>query len=405
MNWIDRLQHRFAETPLVAYALAGTSFINRMGGTAKLFMALYLRETLGFGLTTVGLLLALYGAGLFVGSYLVAVLTDRFSARKLMLATLYGSALGLLVLCWVDTAESLALWLFLGGLADGGYRPSMQRVMMQSCGPLERNRAQALQRVAVNLGFALGGVVGGWIAEFDYRYVFVVDALTSVAAALFLKWALDRADGSSVAVEVVVQKSEGDRWPYTDKPYLYFLLACLLLSTVYAQSESTMTNYLREYYLLSPFWVGASFALNGLLVGVLQIPITLKTEHWPVRRTMMLGAGVLTAGFAILPLGAGLPVNWAIAMALLSTVIYTIGEMLLMPPQSTLMMQRADSGRAGHYLALYNGIWGGRTMLAPLLGNAVYAQWGGHAVWLLCAGLGLLAMGVQFYAIRQMQLS
>lgn len=403
MNWFARLQNHFAASPLVAYALAGTSFINRIGGSAKLFLALYLRETLGIELASVGVLLSLYGAGLFAGSYLVAVVTDWVPARKLMLATLYASAVCLLMLCWVDTPVTLAIWLFLGGLADGGYRPSMQRVMMQNCGPLERTRAQALQRVAVNLGFALGGLIGGWFADADYRNVFIADAMTSIGAAWFLKWALDRADASGTPVFLSSDENIAGRWPYRDPPFLYFLFACLLLSSVYAQSESTMTNYLREYYLLSPFWVGVSFALNGMLVSLLQITITTRTEHWPVRRTMMLGAAVLTAGFAMLPLGAGLPVAGAITMALLSTTIYTIGEMLLMPPQAVLMMQRADSGRTGHYLALYNGVWGGRTMLAPLLGNSVYAAWGGDAVWLMCTLLGLLAMAVQYFAIRQMQ--
>ncbi|MBL0076678.1 MAG: MFS transporter [Rhodocyclaceae bacterium] len=402
MKWLDRLQHRFANVPLIAYGLAATSFINRMGGTAKLFMALYLREALGLDLATVGVLLSIYGAGLLAGSFLVSVLTDWFSARKLMLWSLLGSALGLVILCGVTTVPTLAVALLFGGLVDGGYRPAMQRVMMQSCEPLVRIHAQSLQRVAVNLGFGMGGLVGGWFAEFDYRYVFVADAATSIAAAVFLQWAFTRAD-ERAPVQATPAKIADERWPYSDVPFITFMLACLLLATIYAQSESTMTNYLREYFSLSPKWIGATFALNGLMVAVLQIPLTLRTEFWPQRWTMMAGAATLTLGFAILPLGAGLGETACILMAMLSTAIYTTGEMLLMPPQLALVMQRADAGRAGHYLALYNGIWGGRTMLAPLLGNTVYDRFGGDAVWLLCAVLGALALLLQYRAIGKMQ--
>ena len=278
----------------------------------------------------------------------------------------------------------------------------MQRVMMQSCESLVRIHAQSLQRVAVNLGFAVGGLVGGWFAEIDYRYVFVGDAVTSIAAAVFLLWAFTRAD-ERVPVQAAPVKIADQRWPYADVPFITFMLACLLLSTIYAQSESTMTNYLREYFALSPKWIGATFALNGFMVAVLQIPITLRTEFWPPRRTMMAGAATLTLGFAILPLGAGLGETACIAIAMLSTAIYTTGEMLLMPPQLAMVMQRADAGRAGHYLALYNGIWGGRTMLAPLLGNTIYDRYGGHAVWALCAVLGVLALMLQYRAIGEMQ--
>jgi len=123
--------------------------------------------------------------------------------------------------------------------------------MMQSCDPLVRVHAQALQRVAVNLGFAVGGLVGGWFAEFDYRYVFLGDALTAIAAAFFLKWALRRADELAPA-NFVPAAAANERWPYSDVPFMTFMLACLMLSIIYAQSESTMTNYLREYYALAP---------------------------------------------------------------------------------------------------------------------------------------------------------
>ena len=250
--------------------------------------------------------------------------------------------------------------------------------------------------------WTVGGFVGGWFAEFDYRYVFVGDAVTAIAAAGLLKWAFTRTH-EHAPTQVMSAKITDERWPYSDVPFITFMFACLLLSTVCAQSESTMMNYLREYFSLSPKWIGATFALNGFMVAVFQIPITLRTEFWPPRRTMMTGAATLTLGFAILPLGAGLGETACILMAMLSTAIYTTGEMLLMPPQLAMVMQRADAGRAGHYLALYNGIWGGRTMLAPLLGNTVYDRYGGHAVWVLCAVLRVLALMLQYRAIRQMQ--
>lgn len=52
----------------------------------KLFMALYLRQELGFAIETVGWLLSAYGAGLLVGSMLGGWLSDYVRTARLTAA-------------------------------------------------------------------------------------------------------------------------------------------------------------------------------------------------------------------------------------------------------------------------------------------------------------------------------
>ncbi|MEN9657297.1 MAG: hypothetical protein RL571_762 [Pseudomonadota bacterium] len=165
---LNSFKNRLSDLPQMAWGLAGALFVNRLGVMVKLFMALYLREVLGFSIDTIGWLLACSGAGLLLGSYAIGVLSDHMPTGKLAVRLMFASGVLLLSLTLLESAWLLALLLFLSGVCDGGGRPLNQRLIMENCSLAERPRAQALNRVAVNL-----------------------------AAAFWLRWALRRWSGAA----------------------------------------------------------------------------------------------------------------------------------------------------------------------------------------------------------------
>jgi predicted MFS family arabinose efflux permease len=186
-----------------------------------------------------------------------------------------------------------------------------------------------------------------------------------------------------------------DRLPYTDGPFLLLLLSALLLALIYDQFYSTYSAYVRDAYRLSPLWIGYMYSLNGAVVGFLQIPVTVWTERLGYRVNAALGGAMIAGGFALLPFGRS---AWWLT---LTTLVWTLGELMLMPPQQALVMRRASAGRSGHYFGLYAAVWGGRGMLAPLVGTQIYVHAGANAVWYACGAAGLLAIAIQQRAIAR----
>ncbi|MBV8634793.1 MAG: MFS transporter, partial [Burkholderiaceae bacterium] len=130
-------------------------------------------------------------------------------------------------------------------------------------------------------------------------------------------------------------------------------------------------------------------------VGFCQIPITALTDRFGYRANAATGAAMIAAGFTMLPFGHG-P-----AYLCLSTVVWTVGELLLMPQQFALVTRRAEAGRSGHYLGLYAALWGGgRVLLAPLVGTQLYAHLGGNGLWYCVGVAGALAVFIQQHAVR-----
>ena len=225
-------------TPM-AWVLAALLFINRLSAMVKLFMALYLRQELGLAIETVGWLLSAYGAGLLVGSMLGGLLSDHVRTARLTAALFFVSVWVLMLLGLVTQVPWLAGLLLLSGVIDGAIRTLHQRLIMEYCEVAQRSRAQALSRVARNLGMAAAGVAGGVLAQADFRWVFFASAAMTMLALLWFV----RTTWRRPVLVVGDESADGSSVPLRDKPFLWLLAATAVLGiafdTVYRSEEHT----------------------------------------------------------------------------------------------------------------------------------------------------------------------
>lgn len=376
----------------MAWVLAALIFISRLSAMVKLFMALYLRQALGLPIETVGWLLSGYGAGLLIGSMGGGLLSDYFSTARLTALMFFLSAWILVLLGLVTNVLLLAGLLLFSGVLDGAIRTLHQRLIMEHCHVAQRARAQSLSRVASNLGMAVAGVVGGFLAETDFRWVFFGSAgMTLLALVLFVR---ATSHGNVLTSEEFADATSGAGVPFRDKPFLWLLAASILLGLAFEPVYSMLGNYMLDFYLLGPEVVGWLFALNAMIVVLLQIPLSHLTEAWGARRQLLTGAVLLACGLGMLPLGSGA------LYACLSTVTWTLGEILFMPTLNVLVMQRAQAGRSGVYFGAFSMCWSMSVLISPTLGGQLYGNFGGHSVWGAGAILALLSMPMIYQATR-----
>ncbi|MDI1331060.1 MFS transporter [Pseudomonas sp.] len=377
----------------MAWVLAALIFISRLSAMVKLFMALYLRQALALPIETVGWLLSGYGAGLLIGSMGGGLLSEHFPTGRLTAALFFVSAWILVLLGLVTDVLLLAGLLLFSGVLDGAIRTLHQRLIMEYCEVAQRTRSQSLNRVASNLGMAVAGVVGGVLAQTDFRWVFFLSAAMSLLALVWFVRATHQRD--ILRQDEDSEGASGSCVPYRDKPFLWLLGASVLLGLAFEPVYSMLGNYLLDYYRLGAEVIGWQFALNAVLVVVLQIPISHWSEQWSARWRLLAGSILLACGLGMLPLGAG------VFYLCLSTAIWTLGEILFMPTLNVMVMKRAQAGKSGHYFGLFSMCWSASVLLSPTLGGHLYGHFGGHSVWLGCAALAILSMPLVCQATRR----
>jgi MFS family permease len=251
--------------------------------------------------------------------------------------------------------------------------------------PTGRTRALALLRLAVNLGMAFGPAAGGWLAAMDYRWLFIGDALTCWAAAIFLL--LTSRGFRPVTVEEVAESGTTGRPPWKDGSFLAFLFLVMVLATIFFQVWSTLPLYLREVFLLPEHLIGMMFSINALLIVTLEMPLVRMLE----KRNMMLIIGVgcllIGSGLGIMPFGTG---AWFVVLTVL---VWSVGEMLALPFMNSVVARKAGPGTRGRYMGAYATAFSLAFVFAPAAGTAVYQRLGPDLLWFsaFCIGVTLLA--------------
>ena len=164
--------------PRTIWVLLAGTFINRFGTFVLPFLVLYLRD-LGYSAPQGGIAVAMYGVGGIAAVGIGGLLADRIGRRNSVALSMFGSAVATLALSQAHTLGTILPLTALVGLFAESYRPAASALIADHVPPERRVTAFALNRLAVNLGWALGPALGGIMASRSFIILFVADAATS----------------------------------------------------------------------------------------------------------------------------------------------------------------------------------------------------------------------------------
>jgi MFS family permease len=394
VNWIVRLyKEAYTGLPGGAWLLASADFINRIGFMVLVFLNIYLTQHLHFSLAQAGQILAGYGIGAIAGGYVGGYLADKLGPRAVMIASLVLSG-GLLIFAGYASAYATILVLiFLYGVTATALFPANDTAMSRFCAGEMRAKGFALRRLASNLGITFGPIIGGFLVMIDYKWIFWADGLTSIAAAAVIAVWLKAPSFPRRGEAGAAGRGGEVRSPWRDLPFLQFLGLFLIVATVFAQIFSTFPLYLNTHYGLKENRIGSLWAVNTLMIVTIEMVLLHNLRKKRPMNLIPLGAFLIGAGFALLPLGK------SFLFAACTVAVWTMGEILTMPLTATVVSNRAGGASAGRYLGLLSLAFSLSMLIAPLAGNLILDAAGGTALWAIVGG-STIAAGGGFWLLR-----
>jgi MFS family permease len=385
------LRENLRSLPPATWVLFGGTFVNRLGTFVMPFMTLYLTQPeRGFSIPQAGLALAMYGIGGVAAQFLGGWLADRIGRRNAIGFSMLGASV-LTLMLWQASSLALiyALMLLLALVAEM-HRPAASALIADLVPAEQRVSAFAVFRLAINVGWACGLTLGGLLADASFDYLFVGDAATSAAFGVISLIALPHGMRTSRLEERHLQGAT--RTILADRGFLLFLGAVLIGAAIYMQNVSTFPLHVREAgYSTSVY--GALQALNGVIVVLLELPITSWTGRRSRTRMVALGAVLIGLSFASLAVATTVP---ALAVMVL---VWTLGEIISSPVSSAFVADRSPEHTRGRYQASLGVMFALGAVVGPTLGSATYA-FSPDVLWIGCGVAGLLSAGLALAAGR-----
>ena len=345
-----------------------------------------------------GILATSFAVMQFLFGPLLGGLSDRFGRRPVLLLSLVVMSADYLVM-----ALAGSIWLLLAGRIVGGITAATQATasayMADISTPEKKAANFGLIGAAFGMGFVMGPLIGGLLAEYGTRAPFYAAAGLAALNALF---------GWIVLTETVTERI---RRPFSwaranplgslrvlgQLPGLGpLLLVFFLYQLAFIVYPAVWSYFAVERFGWSPAMIGISLALFGIMLAVVQgglMPMVLR----------LLGeraAVIYGLAFDVLAFGAlAIVTSGTIALILIPLTAFAG---VVTPALQGIMSKTVNDNQQGELQGALTSIGALAMIVSPLVMTSVFAAFSGPsapiylagAPFILSAGLVIIAVGV-----------
>lgn len=382
---LETYRQAYRGLPRAVWVISTILLINRSGTMVLPYLALYLSDELAMTEVDFGYLLSFYGLGAIVGAYLGGYFSKQIGAIRTQIICLALSAPLFVILGLLQQFYPLAVFLPFMALFVEAARPATTSSTTELCPKHLHTKALALNRMAVNLGMAIGPLIGGALYQFGFIYLVLINSgfcfMAALLLMLFFGW--KRTEVSAEPVTLRQLKRGGSPW--RDKIYLGLLVVNTLTGLIFFQVMGIFQVYLRDDFRWTEFNLGCLLSINTLVIVVAEMVLVDKLKKFNHLRVVGWGCLLVGLGFGIIGFGGGL------VLAMTSVMLWTFGEMLTMPLSVAYASHRSTPNSRSSYLAAYSMSFSLCMVAAPMIGTRLYSI--DHALpWYCSLVLGVILL-------------
>lgn len=349
-----------------------------------------------------GILSTTFAVMQFLFGPVIGGLSDRYGRRPVLLITTVIMALDYVVM-----ALAGSIWLLLIGRIVGGITASTQSTayayMADISEPEKRSANFGLIGASFGIGFVLGPVAGGLLAEYGTRAPFWAAAILTAGNALL---------GYIVLRETVTDATRrAFDWrranPFGALKHLgklpgvkQLLLVYFLYNVAFAVYPSVWPYFGQERFDWTPAMIGFSLALFGAIMALVQaglIRVALKTLG--ERGTVIAGHVFSIAGYLALgTVSSG-------SLVLMLTPLAALGG-VISPALQGIMSQRVANNAQGELQGALTSVSSLAMILSPIVMTATFARYTNESAPVYLPGapfmlaMGLAVLGLILFLLR-----
>jgi len=379
--------------PIVHLLIVGTVFSSLTTSISLVFLPIYLMNSAHLEPVTIGMIVGAGALTATIGGFLGGILSDFLGRNRLMLFSLL--ILGAVFSGFLLTSNSMILCLLniLRGLFSSFFVTISKALIADLTQKEKRVRVFSYRYMAGNIGYAIGPIIGTYFGIAGNKTAFLFTSLIYAGYFLIMGFLLQYKNSTRMTEAEVVEKvtiSQSWKVFLRDKVLLLFICGSILLTAVHGEMSVTLSQYLNKtnpHHGLKLF--GYLMSINGITVIATQVFITRWSERFGLFSRIVLGSLLFSLGeigFAFSQESFGF---------ILAMVIFTFGEILIIPSEYAQLDEITPKGMRGMYYGA-QGFSDFGNFIGPWLGGIVLVSYGGRTMFLTFALVSLCSIG--FYA-------
>lgn len=372
---------------------------------SAMFIPLYLLEIKKLSAGLVGTLSGITTLFGLTGWLAAGSLIRKYTEIHLVVTTLYLRAIiyfftGISIYFDVPYGWIL-VFNFLNHFLMGIVISPVESLVMNLSGEEDRNLAISIHRVGMNIGWSAGPLLGGILVSYHYSYpLFLTSAITFLTA-LMIKFTIRYRRKPQVITD---RQRYGLRDVMKNKKFFVFAMNSLNLFITMSLLVTPLSVFLTEHYRIPKIELGKLYFLNGIMVVILQVPVSLLVKD--LKLSSQLGLLLYFAGFSMI--GWYSP-EMPLSYLYLSIVIVTAGEILSVSPFYALASYYAkeksvEEDITNFYVSSILGFlrslgWA----IGPVVAGWIQEMFSGtpELIWVLSSSFALFAILINLIVFRR----
>jgi MFS family permease len=349
---------------------------------------LFLTKNLGFDNTSAGAVVMIVTLASVPGAFLGGRLSDQLGRKKAYF--LFQGLAGIMIFtcAFISQAQVLIFFLIMSAFFNGGVRPMINALMTDILPVSERQRGFSLAYLGINIGVAIGPVVAGFLFNNYLKLLFIGDAVTTAIAVTLVMLFIPAPEKEALDLGSSLEDVEtGSLFTALKKRPLVvvFLTLNILYALTYAQNGFALPITLQHLFGDNgPRNFGFLMSVNAVTCVGLTVVITHMTRHLKSIQTIILGGLAYAVGFGMIT------VIHSMAMFVVSTIIWTLGEIMVSISFGVYLSHRTPQNFRARFNALTNLSWASGALVGTYFMGIFMDTSGVKAVWPLISVVALL---------------
>ncbi len=374
-----------------------------MGNFVGPFLTLFLTHKAGISVGIVGIIVAI-NAGLgMVGSMIGGKLIDTIGRKKVLMLFSTASGVGYALCAFIHQPIIVTGLLMLSSFLGGFSQPVYSTITTDLTEGEQRKAAFSLNYIAINVGYSVGPLLAGFLYKDHLLWFFLGDAITtfmSVAlVSIFVPETLpSKAEFCQSKVKTSESAEEGSLVSaFTKRPALMmFSLITIIYFIVFSQFNFGLSLQVEDVFKENGAAVfGSLMTVNALLCSILTVVITSAAKNIKPSLSISIGGLFYAVGFGMMFFITSY-FNF-----ILSTIIWTIGEILVSTNTSVYIADHTPITHRGRFNSIFPIIRRIGFIIGPILGGFCVKYASIRSLWIIIVALSLLGAFMMYRLYRR----